>query len=263
MKMSKRIRSVFLLLAFVITIMPVTDASAKTKIKLNKTTLAMTIGDTSQLKLSGTSAGVKWSSSKSTVAKVSQKGMVTAKKAGKAVITAKTGTKKYFCNVTVKVKGEAVIQGRYQRVVNYINYNGTKVSDNENILYVALDNYSTAGIGYEKNTRTVVFVMANEVSGVDAAVTMKVRLSNVKKGNITCYAEGSDASFQTTAVMNTDSYNGKNIAFKKVSSIGFDSKDIQNCSNLNLRIALMAWDVVLHNKCSGMSLQDLGFGVLN
>lgn len=76
--------------------------SAAGTVKLNKSSLSLLKGKTYTLKLSGTTAKVKWSSSKTSVATVSSKGKVTAKKKGTAVITATAGGKKYKCKVTVK-----------------------------------------------------------------------------------------------------------------------------------------------------------------
>lgn len=75
-------------------------------IKLNKKIAAITAGKTLQLKLTGTKAAVKWTTSSKTVATVDQKGKVTGKKAGKAVITATANKKKYTCTVTVKAKAK-------------------------------------------------------------------------------------------------------------------------------------------------------------
>jgi len=61
-------------------------------------------GKTKTLKVNGTSSKVSWSSSKKSVATVSNKGVVKAKKAGKAVITAKCGKFTLKCKVTVKKK---------------------------------------------------------------------------------------------------------------------------------------------------------------
>lgn len=71
---------------------------------LNRTKVTLTEGASVQLKLNYAPKGtaVKWSSSRKSVAAVSQKGKVMAKKAGKAKITAAAGKKKYFCTVTVK-----------------------------------------------------------------------------------------------------------------------------------------------------------------
>lgn len=69
--------------------------------KLNKQTATLYVGQTCTLKLSNNTKKVQWSSSKSSVAKVSAKGVVTAKAKGTATITAKVGTNKYTCKVTV------------------------------------------------------------------------------------------------------------------------------------------------------------------
>ena len=80
------------------------QSSAAKVIKLNKKSIAITVGKTYKLKLKGTTKKVKWSSSKKSVATVSAKGVVKGKKAGKAKITAKLGKKKYTCKVTVNKK---------------------------------------------------------------------------------------------------------------------------------------------------------------
>lgn len=82
-------------------ILPAPLASAA-KIKLNKTKLNLTVGNTYKLKLSGKKGKIKWTSSKKKVASVSAKGVVKAKKAGKTTITALMKGKKYKCKVTVK-----------------------------------------------------------------------------------------------------------------------------------------------------------------
>jgi len=77
-------------------------ATKKSKVKLNKTKVTLYVGQTVNLKVSGTDKKVTWSSSDSKIAKVSKKGKVTALKKGNATITAKIGDKKYTCKVTVK-----------------------------------------------------------------------------------------------------------------------------------------------------------------
>ena len=59
------------------------------------------MGQTTTLKIEGTTKTVTWSSSNKKVATVSQKGKVTAKKAGTVTIKAKVGKKTYKCKVTV------------------------------------------------------------------------------------------------------------------------------------------------------------------
>ncbi len=71
-------------------------------VKINKKKATLYVGDTLQLKVTGTKKTVKWSSNKKSVATVSKKGKVKAKNEGTATITAKVGNKKLTCKITVK-----------------------------------------------------------------------------------------------------------------------------------------------------------------
>ena len=76
--------------------------TARAAAALNKRKATLYTGKTLQLKVTGATKGVKWSSSRPKVAKVDQRGLVTALKAGKATITAKVDGKKLTCAITVK-----------------------------------------------------------------------------------------------------------------------------------------------------------------
>ena len=76
--------------------------TARAAAALSKTRATLYNGKTLQLKVTGTTKTVRWSSSNSKVAKVSRKGLVTALKVGKATITARVDGKKLACKVTVK-----------------------------------------------------------------------------------------------------------------------------------------------------------------
>lgn len=82
---------------------PVTDNTAyAASISLNKTSATIVNGKTVQLKVKGTSAKVKWSTSSKSIATVSTKGLVKAKKPGRVTITAKVANKTLRCKVTIK-----------------------------------------------------------------------------------------------------------------------------------------------------------------
>lgn len=100
----KKIRNLMVLAAtvFMVMILLPVNADAASTVKLDRKALTIYAGGSTTLKTTGITKGIKWSSSKNSVATVSQKGVVTAKKAGKAVITAKAGSKKAQCTVTVK-----------------------------------------------------------------------------------------------------------------------------------------------------------------
>lgn len=72
------------------------------KIKLNKTSIALKPKATYQLKLNGVKEGIKWSTSKKSIVKVSKAGKITAVKKGTATIKATVNGVTYKCKVTVK-----------------------------------------------------------------------------------------------------------------------------------------------------------------
>lgn len=73
-------------------------------IKLNKKAISLYVGKTQKLKVTGTKARVKWSSTEPSIAKVGKSGIVTAVSSGTATIKAKVGKKVISCKVTVKEK---------------------------------------------------------------------------------------------------------------------------------------------------------------
>ena len=98
MKKSKKLLAVLTIMLLIVCMaVPVSAAG-----KINKKKATLKVGQTLQLKVTGTKGKVKWTSSKKSVATVSSKGRVKAKKKGSATITAKIGKKKYTCKVTVK-----------------------------------------------------------------------------------------------------------------------------------------------------------------
>lgn len=111
MKRIKKMMLGFIMAFAVTTAIPVTMPLCSTVItadaavmKLHIASASITIGDTLQLKVTGTNKTVKWSSSNAEVAKVSSKGQVTGLKKGTAMITATVGSKKYKSTIQVKQK---------------------------------------------------------------------------------------------------------------------------------------------------------------
>lgn len=76
--------------------------SEASTIKLNKKALTMNVGDKKALKVIGTSKKPKWSVSPNWVAKVDNKGKITAVDNGTAYVYAKIGKTTLECRVTVK-----------------------------------------------------------------------------------------------------------------------------------------------------------------
>lgn len=72
------------------------------KVVINKPSATLLSGQSAELKLQGASGTIRWTSGKTSVAKVSSTGKVTAVGKGEAVITAQCSTGKYTCKVTVE-----------------------------------------------------------------------------------------------------------------------------------------------------------------
>jgi uncharacterized protein YjdB len=120
-------RTVTTLLTFVLIIalmVPAAPVQAAKEVKLNKTSVELSVGESVKLKLSNATASeVSWTSSKKSVAKVSSIGKVTAKKTGSATIKAKYNNKTYRCKVTVS--GSSSASSSQSRSV-YITATGSK-----------------------------------------------------------------------------------------------------------------------------------------
>lgn len=102
----KKLMVIMLTFAMSLSLVP-EQTDAASKVKLNRNSLTLYVGNTSTLRVKNTPKKVKWSSSKMAVATVTQAGKVKAKKQGKCNITAKVAGKKYVCKVTVKRKASS------------------------------------------------------------------------------------------------------------------------------------------------------------
>lgn len=104
--MKKFVKTLAIILCFIITTSPFapTTTKAKTTPKLNFTKKTIITGSSFKLKLKGAKGKIKWSSTKKKVAEVTNKGKVIAKGKGTTKIIAKHKNKKYTCTVVVKVQ---------------------------------------------------------------------------------------------------------------------------------------------------------------
>lgn len=143
----------------------VKSAEAAT-VKLNKKEITINVGETYQLKVSGTKSKVKWTSSKKSIATVSSNGLVKGKKAGSIFITAEVDNKELTCRVNVVVptisykKTENGIGGKTQYFVNNLpkEYKEEDIvwkSSNKNVFTVSEKGLVTnTGLGQAKLTAT-------------------------------------------------------------------------------------------------------------
>ena len=115
MKRFRRILSVVLFLtlffsdASSFTGMQQVEAATKAGLMISHKHVTVIKGQKQQLYVTGTTKTVKWSTSNKKVAKVSDKGVVTAKKKGTSVIKAKVGKKVLKCKVKVVSSESSII----------------------------------------------------------------------------------------------------------------------------------------------------------
>ena len=122
----KKLKSLLISLALALVCVSMvisTDVVEAASIRLNKTSITMYTGQTSTLKVSGTSKKVTWSTSNKKVATVSYRGVISAKSSGSATITARVNNKNLKCRVTVKKQAtnnkKAALKAYYNFLKSY------------------------------------------------------------------------------------------------------------------------------------------------
>lgn len=77
-------------------------AAGAVQVKLNKSKIAVSVGETYKLKLSGAQKEPRWKSGDKNIVSVSKKGLIKGVKPGNATVSAKVGKKVYKCRVSVE-----------------------------------------------------------------------------------------------------------------------------------------------------------------
>ena len=91
-------------------LLPTIPVSAKSKVSINKTSIALVKTKTYNLKLKNNKQKIKWTSSNKKIATVSKKGTVKGISNGSTKVTTKVGKKKYSCNIYV---GKKIFENKY------------------------------------------------------------------------------------------------------------------------------------------------------
>lgn len=171
---------------------PSQDPVAVTGVSLNKTNASLEVSDTLQLTATvtpsnATNKAVTWKSNNTTVASVSNTGLITAKAAGSAAITVTTADGGFTatCNVTVTapvpVLTSITLSGNYQksfRVNDTFNHDGLVVTANYSVggshvvndYVISEPNMSTAG------TKTVT---VSYTDGVTKTASYQITVDNL------------------------------------------------------------------------------------
>ena len=206
MNKMKRILTIVLTLALIVTMMPMnlTNVNAKSTTRLSSKKIVLQVGKTKKLKVKNKPAGVKvvWKSSKKKVATVSKKGKVKAKKPGKTTITAKVGKKKYKCKVIVKRKNSIKVTKPSDNNNSVINQVTTK-SEPSQIVTTKAEVKTTKTETTKKNDSTTVkpTVAPTTANGnVDESI-------KAPEGLVHAPGEGLPYHFAWAAVDGADGYN--------------------------------------------------------
>ena len=200
--------------------------------------VTVTVGKSCQLRLSGTTRKVRWSSNRTAIALVSSTGTITGRKAGQAVITATVGSRKYNCTVTVK---KAQTQSSKSKPVTKVSLNTGKVTikkGGETALKATVtpSNATNKGIKWSSSN--------TKVATVSSTGTVKA----VQKGTAVITATAKDGSGKkaTCKVIVTDEITD-NILGEAYAILPTTSKEgmavgirFQNNTGKNIRIAWYA-----------------------
>ena len=175
--------------------MPITFAqpTQAATVKLNKSAITIYKGKTYKLKVSGTKAKVKWTSSNKKIATVTSTGTVKGIKKGTTYVNAKVGSKTLKCKVTVK-ENEALsakkisykLQDTGHGVVAILtNKNASPVMITSTLVFLKSGKMLNSDIDYtwylEPNESTVVYFDAphdndyNEVTYDDYKISLQVQ----------------------------------------------------------------------------------------
>ncbi len=219
-------------------------AEAAVSVKLNKTKLSLTVGDTAKLTVSGTKSKITWATSKKTVATVDKAGKVTAVKAGTATIKATVDKKSYTCKVTVKAVNPNVTKAPFKaQEVVFGDLKGVVPKDWENKV-----TYNTQGI-YSSALYPKTADLETLVSGVQLMIqftgTPKMDYSQVKEyfgASITEDLINSQLAAQGLEVKVTDF---KTSDFESTLGTAFKTEYKMNISGIEVSQAI--YDVYIDN----------------
>lgn len=220
-------------------------------ISMSKKTLSLKVGETSQLSLKNATAKVTWKSSKSSVAKVSSKGKVTAKKAGTATITAVTGGKKYTCKVTVKKPTVVKYTGtsNLKKVRTYLKNNGKMNEDGD--FYIQMNSGKDVyRITYDVNDDKIKFYayLKKWLLTVNMSVSIpnKYASFHILGPKTNPYGIGSSIP----------SYNYKKTYV--MPPIPYATAYEQSAATVGVRDGFAGWNTLLKKK-TGFQMKDIGF----
>ncbi len=202
-----------LLMVFVLVVSPVsaqfsgvTTVEAAT-VKISKTKTTLYVGNTSELKITGTTKTVTWKSSDTKVVTVNKYGVLTGVAKGTATVTATVGGKTYKCTVTIKAqyiskKSTTLESGdSYNLVVNGALSDVTWYSSDEDVAVVDQKGFVVA-----KKEGTAIIVAKFKGKKYKCTITVKDKAFDVgADSEMTIYGETSIV-VKLTDVINSEGF---------------------------------------------------------
>lgn len=183
--MKKRIGSILLVVCMIISIFGSSSIpiSAAAKIRLNKTSVTLRVGEKQRLSLKNIpkNGKVTWTSSSKSKAAVSKKGVITAKKPGKATIKAKltyqSGGKKRKRNFSCKVTIQKEAQSSGKSLVVYFSTPVQKRSGEVDGISSA--SRTSEGSVYKGNTEYIAELISKETNADLFEIVPQQAYSNI------------------------------------------------------------------------------------
>lgn len=280
MKILKKLVICLWVICLVLPITPGTPAFAK-GIKLSKKSITLYVGQTKKIKLKGTAKKPKWSSSKKSVATVTNNGKIKAKKKGTATITAKLGKKKYKCKAKIKEKtvvppnptiepDDSTVAGNYRKLSIYLQNYGEYDAEEG---YYYIDDLLTMD-----NGRTYIQICYNIEGTFDFSTLVTLDTdygisTNLLTLSITPpeYSEGtlaeifvSDPSIlyyaDGTVTLTDLSETNTTITYTSTNATTISERNsLYELGETSLRFGLSNWNTLLEESGSDLTLSDLGF----
>lgn len=280
MRILKKLVICLWVICLVLPITPGTPAFAK-GIKLSKKSITLYVGQTKTVRLKGTAKKPKWSSSKKSVATVTNNGKIKAKRKGNAVITAKLEKKKYKCKVKVKEKAivpptptdesdDSTVAGNYRKLSNHLkNYGEYDAEDgdyyiddslilSDEELYIQISyqadgsfNFAillNANTSYGRANNTIILTITPpEYTQATVAVSYISNLVGF------LYAKGIVTLSTLTKTNTAITYTSTNAATTS------EKNALYELGKTGLRVGLSYWNTLLEESGADLTLSDLGF----
>lgn len=274
MNKTKKVLVIVFTIMLSISMIQLTNVSAATKVKLNKTKVTVYVGKIVTLKLKNNNKKAKWISSNKKIATVNNKGKVKGKKAGKATITAKVGRKKYKCKITVKAKKKVVNKSNNNN--NNTKYIASSVKEkiaNACMTYGKYDSNSDGEYYYldkiEYGSNTTYYTQIQYFSTFDT-----VRIALLTSTGTLVYYDIQNVDSTTCSVNfydNEYNYYGNGTLYKLLldqpSAVVFKTSNMdyslevlaEKLTTSTAKLSLLYFDDIMEQYSVGVTYKDLGF----